>query len=351
MKNIANVPGVVDRRETNLSLCILNCGMVPAECGRFPYNSGLAVDFDVLCELPHGIKQPELSVIVCTRNREGELKESLEALARSCAAAPEIATQVVLVDSASTDGTSNVLLEWAKTKRFPVDVVRAHQSGLSRARNVGLSRARGRLIAFTDDDCRPEENWIRETHSAFLQASGCLMIGGRVEIGNPLDLPITIRTGNVSEKLDGGKLPSGFIMGANMAFNRETFEKIGDFDERFGAGSAFKSAEDTDYIFRATRANIPVVFTPKSIVYHFHGRRSAASAEMLRDGYNFGDGALMAKHFWHESAMRTIIFGQIKWMISELIGHAPEPVPISATVRRVWQQIRGFGKFLIRVTR
>ena len=122
------------------------------------------------------------------------------------------------------------------------------------------------------------------------------MRGGRVELGDPADLPFTIKCDDEPARMAELTHPAGFIMGANMTMRRDVVGRIGLFDERFGAGAPFHAAEDTDYVYRAYRAGIPVEYVPDMAVRHFHGRRTEQSIARLNHGYQVGNGALYAKH-------------------------------------------------------
>jgi len=64
------------------------------------------------------------------------------------------------------------------------------------------------------------------------------------------------------------------------------------------------AGEETDYIYRAHRAGIPVEYVPDMIVRHFHGRKDRASITRLNDGYNIAGGALYAKHIRDATLLR-----------------------------------------------
>jgi GT2 family glycosyltransferase len=78
--------------------------------------------------------------------------------------------------------------------------------------------------------------------------------------------------------------------------HREAAIRIGRFDERFGAGSPLRSAEDTDYIIRANQLGIPIEYVPDMTVQHFHGRTTRDEIEQLHRNYSLGNGGLCLKH-------------------------------------------------------
>lgn len=95
-----------------------------------------------------------ISVVVPTRNRAGLLPDLLAAL--DAQTYPEY--EVIVVDDASDDETPDVLAAWAGEGNT---ALRLHlPAGSYAARNVGWQRARGEIVAFTDDDCLPEGDWL-----------------------------------------------------------------------------------------------------------------------------------------------------------------------------------------------
>jgi hypothetical protein len=89
-------------------------------------------------------------------------------------------------------------------------------------------------------------------------------------------------------------LPAGAIQGANMFFLRDVFERVGPFDSRLGAGTAFP-CEDIEMAARASIGGFTGVQLPEPAVYHHHGRKAGSpeAEETLRQ-YDFGRGAYYA---------------------------------------------------------
>jgi GT2 family glycosyltransferase len=85
------------------------------------------------------------------------------------------------------------------------------------------------------------------------------------------------------------------LSSGNMALRRQAFDDVGLFDERFGAGASFPSAEDNDFGYRLLEAGYEIAFVPDAIVYHRGVRRGRALAR-LDWSYGHGQGAFYAKH-------------------------------------------------------
>lgn len=237
-------------------------------------------------------KPMRLSLIVCTRNRAGPLRQALSAFA---ALEGGDDRELVLVDNGSTDASSDVLAEFANSYIRPIKVVSEPLAGLSRARNRGLSVASGELIAFTDDDCYPAPDFTSAIVRRFSDPNVSFM-GGRVLLFDDTDLPITIQELNKNVSFAPSSfIQSGLIHGANMAFRRPVLMEIGGFDERLGAGAVFRSGEDTDAIIRCNTAGYSGVYDPAVIVHHHHGRKVESEGVALREGYAVGRAACMVK--------------------------------------------------------
>jgi GT2 family glycosyltransferase len=213
--------------------------------------------------------------------------------------------ELVLVNNASTDDTAAVIASFiGEHPTIRVRSVFAEMKGLSAARNAGLRAAIGDVLAFTDDDCELGADYLPVLMRLYAADTKPTMRGGRVLLGDDRDLPFTIKTETTPARYTG-RYPGGFIHGCNMSFSRSVLDAVGLFDERFGAGALFPSADDSDYIHRAYKAGADVLFCPELVVLHYHGRRDLADVKRLFAGYMVGDGALFAKH-WNNGLWRCL---------------------------------------------
>lgn len=232
-----------------------------------------------------------LSLIVCTRDRGDRLGAALGALARIASARP---WELVLVDNASRDGTAERLRDFAATAPVPVRLVAAPMPGLGRARNAGVAAARGDVVAFTDDDCYPEADFVDRWCEVF-DDPAVAYGAGRILLHDARDFPITVRTETAPLPLaPGAFVEPGLVQGANMAFRRSVVVALGGFDPRLGPGTPFV-ADDVDLAARASAAGARGGFFPGPVVHHHHGRRSAPEVDALRRSYDRGRGAYFAK--------------------------------------------------------
>ena len=254
----------------------------------------------------------EISLLLCTRDRAAKLAATLASIASAIHAAPDLAIEIVIVDNGSTDDTAERLAAWRAGRSFTVHLLHEPRPGLARARNTGLARTGGRIVAMTDDDCVLHTNYFRHLATCFAEVTGPAIIGGRILLGDPADLPVTVKLEDHPMIAPADGFPGGFVMGANLAMTAAVIARVGPFDERFGAGARFVSAEDTDFLFRALGEGIPVRYDPRFTVSHHHGRQCSNEVVQLLAGYSYGDGALYAKYIMKDRRIVKSIYYDIR---------------------------------------
>lgn len=273
-----------------------------------------------------------VSLIVCTRDRAGRLPEFLARIASL--EAPAGGWELILVDNASTDSTPAVIDRFARDAPFPVRCVHAAVPGLARARNVGLAHARGDILAFTDDDCYPQRDYLKALVEVFDEGR-VGFVGGRVVLHDPGDARVCVN--DMAAAVDIAPrsfVPAGLIHGANMAVTRDVLCAIGEFDPLLGAGTPSVAGEDIDYIARAVWNGWGGRYDPRPLVAHHHGRKPGPDAEMQRRGYDYGRGAYYMKRLldprsrrvylsaWYWEGRRHIRERRFGCLLRELVGGA-----------------------------
>jgi glycosyltransferase involved in cell wall biosynthesis len=204
----------------------------------------------------------DISVIICTYNRCEALRRALQSLDAMSVPA-YLNWEVIVVDNNSTDITSMTVREFRQKSRLPLRYVFEKTQGLSHARNTGIRNARGVIVAFTDDDCIVDKNWIVSIHNEFVSDQQLFGLGGRVELYNLSDKPVSIRTFKERIALTTTAQLFSLIPGCNMSFRREVLDKVGEFDVDFGAGKRLVKlvADDTDFIYRVFKEKFKIVYS------------------------------------------------------------------------------------------
>lgn len=196
-------------------------------------------------------QSPEISVVVPTYNRTSLLLRCLSSL-ESQTLDPEL-YEVVVVDDGSENGTSEAVAGFLHESRITVRYVLLEHGGPAKARNRGIERAVGAIVAFTDDDCIADQDWLKNIREAF-QDSGVAAVEGRVVAsGSTSPLMHVVRN-------DSG----GQYLTANIAFRTEVLKVIGGFDGSF----PHPVGEDYDLAWRLLDAGHGITFCSQAVVSH-----------------------------------------------------------------------------------
>jgi len=123
------------------------------------------------------IRAATFSIILCSRNRAHRVDACLKAISEL--SYPSDRWELVFVDNASMDDTSETFRRCAKKYMMSAEYVFEATPGLSRARNAGLAVARNEIIVFTDDDCYVDPGWLRHYAEAYTEPD-VGFVGGQV---------------------------------------------------------------------------------------------------------------------------------------------------------------------------
>jgi glycosyltransferase involved in cell wall biosynthesis len=224
--------------------------------------------------LPH---RPAVSVVVPTYDRPDRLARCLDALARC--EAPDGGFEVVVVDDGSPEPLDDVVDRFRD--RLDLRLERQAKAGPAAARNTGAALARGRLLAFTDDDCTPEPAWLIALAAAAEAAPGA-MLGGRTRNGAGDD-----RYAEASQALADRISPVDeprFFPSNNLAVPADGFAAVGGFDTRF----ARAAGEDRDLCHRWIGSGRALAAVPEAVLWHHH---RFTFRSYWRQHHNYGRGA------------------------------------------------------------
>ncbi len=262
-----------------------------------------------------------VSVAVCTKDRAKELQRCLLSLSKLNPPPAEI----LVVDNNSRTGETRSI-----TEKFGLKYFKETVAGLCAARNCAIQNSTGEMIAFIDDDCEADRNWIDEILKGFDDPEvGCVtgkaispdqknrwqrefeQHSRRFYSNSPFQLTL--------QDLKRVYSVRAFGVGANMAFRRNLLLKLSCFPHK-----PWDNGDD-DYIFyKVTQAGYKIQFVPGSIVYQHH--RETFSA-LIRRFYDYGLGAMRilsylsgekkTPSFFFENAL-FVIFLNLKGMAASI---------------------------------
>jgi GT2 family glycosyltransferase len=179
------------------------------------------------------------------------------------------------VDNNSTDGTREVVESFIRD--YPeLRYIFVGNQGVANARNAGIREARGRILAFMDDDVRASPNWLAEIKLAFDKHPEAGFVGGKILPVWPVPPPAWLTSEHWSPLaiLDYGDseiclVPENTIgvVSANLAIRREVFQQVGLFSPEFQlVGNGIGAIEDHELIVRIWRGGGRGIYLPQAIV-------------------------------------------------------------------------------------
>jgi cellulose synthase/poly-beta-1,6-N-acetylglucosamine synthase-like glycosyltransferase len=225
-----------------------------------------------------------LSVVVPTCGRPLLLLRCLQALyAQSL---PAESFEILVVDDGHDDATRRVVITLAEEHETPrLRYLRPEQprGGPAAARNLGWHSAHGEIVAFTDDDTVPLDDWLAQGESA-MRAGPWAAVAGRVMV------PLGPEPPTDHARMTQGLERTEFVT-ANAFVRRRALQQVKGFDERFTR--AWR--EDSDLQFRLQDSAGPVGRCESAVVVHpVRGERWGVSLRQQRNG--FFEALLYAKH-------------------------------------------------------
>jgi glycosyltransferase involved in cell wall biosynthesis len=215
------------------------------------------------------LMSPDVSVVIPTRDRAHLLAQTLRTVL-----AQDVPIEVVVVDEASSDGTSRWLagLSDPRIRTIRHDVPR----GLSAARNAGIELATGRWVAFVDDD----DLWLPQKLSTQLRGAvaqqALWAYGGTFDItSEPRLLRVTLPSAADVPRLPWvNVVPGG---GSNVVVDRGLLESAGGFD------TSTPIVADWDLWIRLWQLSPPAVIAEPLMAYRIHaGNMSRKIDDMIR---------------------------------------------------------------------
>jgi GT2 family glycosyltransferase len=228
---------------------------------------------------PHDLRRTRetVSLVICTRNRPRQLERCL----RSVFELSLRPSEILVIDNTSGSAATQRVVASFEGVRY----VKECLPGLSRARNTGVRDSIGSLIAFTDDDIVLTRDWLQYLSDVFDEphvaaASGLVF---PAELRTPAQIVFEKGFGGFNQGYEPRFFCSEFLesakgqaapvwsicAGGNMAVRRRTFDSVGLFDERLGAGAAGCS-EDSEFWYRVLASGAVCAYVPAAAVHHHH---------------------------------------------------------------------------------
>ena len=194
---------------------------------------------------------PEVSVVVASQARETRLRTLLDALAEQTLRAER--REVVVAHTYDAAAAGRLFAE-RDVREVRVDPARARPSV---QREAGWRAARGELVAFTDDDCRPRPDWLEQLVAVARRRPGDIVQGATHP--DPRDVHHFQHAHFSALAVEP---PADTMQTCNILYPRALLERVGGFDERAVTG------EDIDLGWRARATGAALAPAPDAVVYH-----------------------------------------------------------------------------------
>ena len=280
--------------------------------------------------VPEAPRAPRVSVAVSTYRRAGSLARLVRALEKQTL--PYEDFEVVIADDGSADGTGAALEELRRSSPLQLTVLHSDVNrGAAAGRNRAWRAGRAPVVAFTDDDCSPQPEWLEAGLDAMAGAS---VVVGRT-VPPPEQEPLTdgpfARVLRVSEPK--------FFETANIFYRRADLERVDGFDETF-----LKSGEDTDLAMRLVPSST-VAFASDALVYH--DVRPSDFLAAVRECRKWVDLPRVVK--LHPEVRRTLLHRRVFWKdthppaLLALVGivlAATRRAPLALVLTAPWVRLR-----------
>ncbi|HUF62891.1 MAG TPA: glycosyltransferase [Verrucomicrobiales bacterium] len=255
---------------------------------------------------------PTISVVVCSYNGHGRIPFCLQSLVEQTYPPHEI----IVID----DGSQPTLAD--KAAVFPsVHFHRQPHAGLGAARNAGVAASTGELIAFTDDDCVPDRQWleriVRSRETSSWDAAG----GPNLP---PPETSLVARTiqcapGHPSHVMLDDR-HAEHLAGCNLVVTRAAFDAVGGFRSHYRI-----AGDDVDFCWRLQDIGLTLVYVPDAFVWHKRRERIAAYLTQ-QAGYGKAESFLFDDH-----RGRFDGFGRTFWrgrLYMDAAAASPPPCPV-----------------------
>jgi glycosyltransferase involved in cell wall biosynthesis len=248
-----------------------------------------------------------VSLIICTKNRIGFLRETLSHLLPSVHHKQRL-FEILIVDNGYSDGTSEMVstlcTQWSKVR-----YVFCSESGLSRARNKAISLAEGGILVWTDDDIIIDTDWMENLiHPIDTGEAECVV--GRVEIAPHLHREWMKPFHRLWLAENINPLEPQLI-GANMAIRKSCFEGGMAFDPQTGPG-ALGYMDDTLLGMRLRKSGMRIVYKDEARVVHHFSEERLRRVFWIRTAKAAGRSTAYVAHHWEHGEI-ILLWPRLFW--------------------------------------
>ena len=297
------------------------------------------------------------AIVICTRNRPDRLASTLEAIASF----EPRDFELLVVDTSDETHRDEVR---RGVEKFGGTCLHREHRGLAVSRNAALARLTCDIVAFLDDDCVPQKDWLNHLLSSFTDDSvwavtgriisydpsllfdrvACQDLGVEKRVFGPENIAFSFSEilGNLTKVFRGqlrasAPAPYGIGHGGNVAFRRHRLEQLGRFNEAF-----WRASEDIEMFYRVLRAKGRIVYEPATLAVHWHPHVSTEQVSRARYAYSLGTAAFMRSNL--NPRMLFLSLGRLTQLVAKHVQYRLSGERALAEVYAA--DVRGFSRGL-----
>lgn len=235
-----------------------------------------------------------LNLVICTYNNAPLLERTLEAISRQ-RVARSVEWSVLVVDNNSSDETPRVVDRYMESGSIPyLSYIHEPKQGLNYARLCGIKNTDGKWIAFIDDDCLLEEDWVARAADFAAAHPACGAFGGRVILDwekPPRNFVLNYGFSFAQQDFGSEVMQPDCLVGAGLVVNREAINKTNWLDKQFlrdREGQKLVSGGDVEIVLRIRSAGYEIWYNPACKLRHFIPARRVEQRYLVDINYGLG---------------------------------------------------------------
>ena len=267
----------------------------------------------------------KVTVVIPTYNRVKSLEKLIKSL--EAQTMDKELFEVIVVDDGSTDRTLEFLK--CKSKEAGINLRYFYQKNLgpATARNLAIEKTNAPLIAFTDDDCILDANWLRALLEALPNDEKCAGVGGKtIGTENRLISKHIDSIGAFDHISEGGKVL--YLVTNNALYRRECLKEVGGFCTDF----SWAGGEDPELSYRLRNKGYYFTKTNDAVIKHIHGNSIRDFYDMY---YRYGRGSILLTRHEYNPIFQYFETQPMKLFFGGLIEHLSKTKGYSLRLRLI----------------
>ncbi len=255
-----------------------------------------------------------IDLVICTYNNAALLERALTAISKQ-QVPDHVKWAVLVVNNNCTDETSQVVDRYIPSQKIPyLSIISEPKQGLNHARLCGVINTTGDWIAFVDDDCMLQDDWLAQAAKFAAAHPDCGAFGGRVILDWETPPPaFVLKYGYSFAQQDHGMSATqpNCLVGAGLVVNRKAILDTNWINKQFlsdRVGKQLVSGGDVEIVLRIRSAGYGIWYNPACKLMHFIPSRRTDPKYLVNINYGLGISQLMSDGLvWHSSYLTLLL--------------------------------------------